>query len=215
MSLVAGPSLGILDRHLQVAGEQGFVPYEQALKPFLREGEAAERYRSLADWRKQRGHFWVGDGPFYLHSVHPVESTAVLRRFEHFPDPADKWLRFTRPEIPELALDGPMVVEAGRPAEFSLQITFEGKPYPSDAIDTVQYLLFDSAGELAVKGRAEYMDDGVWRIRPSEEQLAELAIGANSLELAVTSKRVALPSFASHAFAMIPSRKTADGGGAP
>ncbi|MEX0871144.1 MAG: ABC transporter substrate-binding protein [Aquisalimonadaceae bacterium] len=211
MSLVAGPSLRILERHLQTAAEQAYVPYEKVLGGFMREGEVAERYRRLDDWRARRGHFWVGDGPFYLHSVHPVERTVVLRRYEDFPDPADKWLRFTRPEIPELDLDGPMVVEAGEPATFNLRVTFAGEAYPIEAIDTVQYLLFDSSGELALKGAAVHGNDGRWRIHLREEQLAELGTGANSLELAVTSKRVALPAFASHAFATIPRRRAAAG----
>jgi peptide/nickel transport system permease protein len=37
------------------------------------------------------------------------------------------------------------------------------------------------------------------------DELADLGVGANSLEVAVTSSRVALPSFASHAFATVPT----------
>jgi hypothetical protein len=53
--------------------------------------------------------------------------------------PSDKWLRFTTPEIPELVLDGPMIVPADETAEFTLQVTFEGEPYPEEALDTLQY----------------------------------------------------------------------------
>jgi peptide/nickel transport system substrate-binding protein len=49
------------------------------------------------------------------------------------------------------------------------------------------------------------MDDGQWLIRLAPRDLAALGVGANSLEVAVTSNRVALPSFASHAFATVPS----------
>lgn len=98
LSLVAGPSLAILERLLDAE----YVPYPQVLEAYLREGEAGQRFQSLRKWYDKRRHFWVGDGPFYLHSVHPVERTIVLRRFEDFPDPADKWLRFTRAEIPEV-----------------------------------------------------------------------------------------------------------------
>jgi len=92
------------------------------------EEEVASRYQALADWYERRNHFWVGDGPFYLHSVHPVEKTVVLRRNEDFPDPATKWLDFSEPEIPELALNGPMMVRQGESARFSLDITFGGEP---------------------------------------------------------------------------------------
>ncbi|MFC3284526.1 ABC transporter substrate-binding protein [Litchfieldella rifensis] len=204
MSLVAGPSIPVLERHLRRAGERNFVPFPEVLETLMREGEAAERYRALADWHQQRGHFWVGDGPFYLESVHPVSGSVVLRRNEDFPDPADKWLRYTRPEIPELDLAGPMVVESGESAEFSLNITFEGEPYARKAIEKVRFLLFDGSGELARQGNAKVLDNGVWKIALAPEATKALGVGANSLELAVTSRRVALPSFASHVFATVP-----------
>jgi peptide/nickel transport system substrate-binding protein len=205
LNMVAGPSLGILDRHLDAARQQDFVPYAETLAPLMRDGEVADRYRAVTDWRAEREHFWVADGPFYLHSVHPLERVLVLRRYEDFPDASDKWLRFTTPEIPELVLDGPMIVPADETAEFTLQVTFEGEPYPEDALESLQYLLFDGTGELVDRGDAEQVDDGLWRIRLTPDELADLGVGANSLEVAVTSSRVALPSFASHAFATVPT----------
>lgn len=202
MSLVAGPSLGILERLMLME----FVPYPEVLGEYLREGEIDERFQSLRDWYAARGHFWIGDGPYYLHSVHPVERTIVLRRFRDFPDMADKWLRFTRPEIPELDLIGPMVVEAGNAVEFELHITHEGDPYPDDAIDAVQFLLFDGSGELMLKQQAERATGDLWMIRLDPDQIAALGTGANSLEVAVTSNRVALLAFASHTFATVPAR---------
>ncbi|EPC03116.1 hypothetical protein L861_22665 [Litchfieldella anticariensis FP35 = DSM 16096] len=204
MSLVAGPSIPVLERHLRRASERGFVLFPKVMEKLMREGEAAERYRALTDWHRQRGHFWVGDGPFYLHSVHPVSGSVVLRRNEDFPDPADKWLRYTRPEVPELDLDGPMVVEKGEAAEFSLNITFEGEPYDREAIEKVRFLLFDGNGELARQGNAKALGEGQWKISLAPRAIEALGVGANSLELAVTSQRVALPSFASHVFATVP-----------
>lgn len=210
MSLVAGPSLPILARHLRSASERELVPYPTVLADFLGKNEVGERYRALAEWHRQRGHFWVGNGPFQLHSVHPIEGSVVLRRFADFPDPADKWLRFSRPEVPELDLDGPMVVQAGEAAEFRVNVTFEGRPYAREAIEDVQYLLFDGRGELAERGEAEALDDGLWRVSLAPHAVAALAAGANSLEIAVTSRRVALPAFVSHVFATVPG----DGRGA-
>jgi peptide/nickel transport system substrate-binding protein len=205
LNMVAGPSLRILDRHLEAAEQGQFVPYAGTMARLMRDGEAGERYRALAAWRAGRQHFWVSDGPFYLHAVYPLERVLVLRRNEDFPDASDKWLRFTTPEIPELVLDGPMIVPADETAEFTLQVTFEGEPYPEEALDTLQYLLFDGTGELVRQGAARQVDDGLWRIRLAPDDLADLGVGANSLEVAVTSHRVALPSFASHAFATVPS----------
>jgi peptide/nickel transport system substrate-binding protein len=204
MSYVAGPSLAVLQRQLAAAREQSFVPYPAMLGEFLRPGEAAARYAALSDWHRQRRHFWVGGGPFYLHSVHPVERSVVLRRFEDFPDASDKWLRFTKPEIPNLDLSGPMVVESGAAVEFDLRITYEGQPYPAQEIETAQFLVFGAAGQLAFKGEARRTHDGVWRIALGADQVARLGRGANSLEVAVSSRRVALPAFASHAFATVP-----------
>jgi peptide/nickel transport system substrate-binding protein len=44
LSLVAGPSLPILDRHLETFRAEGFAPYEGELGDFLRPGEVGERF---------------------------------------------------------------------------------------------------------------------------------------------------------------------------
>lgn len=204
MSMISGPSLDVLERKLGRAREHGFVPYADVLDGYLRSDETIDRYRALADWYAEQSHFWVGDGPFYLEEVHPVERTVVLRRYEDFPDPADKWLRFTQPRIPEVGLDGPMMVQMGSGARFDLTITFQGEPYGRDAIKEVQYLLFDGEGDLVHRGQAETASEGRWRIALDPGQLDALGTGANSLEVAVTSTDVALPTFASHAFATVP-----------
>ena len=209
MSMVAGPSLGVLHRHLERALEREHLPWPETLTDMLHDrDEITRRYRALKDWHDQRKHFWVGNGPFYLHSVHPVESTVVLRRNEEFPDPADKWLDFSEPEIPELELEGPMMVPRGSPASFLLRVTLGGEPYPADALESVQYLLFDGAGELRKRGDAVADGDGRWRVALSEDEIWALGTGANNLELAVTSERVALPTFAAHAFATVPEGTT-------
>ena len=215
MSMVAGPSLRILERRLSLAREEAFVPYENVLRGLMREGEAESRYAALGDWYAQRRHFWVGNGPFYLHSVHPVERSVVIRRYADFPDAADKWLRFTRPEIPDLELNGPMVVTTGEPVHFELGISFDGEPYPESEIEAAQFLVFGSAGQLVVKGEAQHAAAGRWRISLSARDLERLGTGASSLEVAVTSRRVALPSFASHAFATVPGARGSAASSAP
>jgi len=205
MNYVSGPALNTLDRHLARARGSDFVPYADVLAPLMAPDEPARRYAALADWREQRGHFWIGDGALYLESVHPVEGTAVLKRNPDFPDPGDKWLRFSEPRIAEPEIDGPMVLTLGEAAEFSIAVRFEGEPYPNADIDQVQYLLFDGRGDLVRKGRAEPVGEGDWRVALSAAELLELGAGANSLEIAVTSNRVALPSFATHVFATLPA----------
>lgn len=220
LSLVAGPSLPALARLLEQAGEADALPYDQALAEWLTPGEREARFAALGVWHEAFGHFWVGSGPYRLHAVHPVAGSVVLRRFEGFRDPADRWLGLSTAPIPELVLDGPLVVEAGEArwrnglaaggaegreaAEFRLTVTVEGAPYPDDALHEVNYLLFDGQGDLAHRGAAVSLGDGEWRVRLDAETLAGLGSGANSLELAVTSRRVALPAFASHVFATVP-----------
>lgn len=211
MSFVAGPSLPILERLMQGARERGLQLYPQVLADYLSQDEITKRLDALDQWYSERGHFWVGSGPFYLHSLHPLEGSLVLRRFEEYPDPADRWLRFARAEIPDLKLSGPAVVEHGRAATFSLDITFDGAPYDREAIEEVQYLLFDGDNRLVARGRAEWQGAERWQLQLADDILHQLGVGANSLELVVTSDRVALPAFASHIFATVPALA----GGAP
>lgn len=205
MNMVSGPALRTLDRHLQRARGAGYIPFPEVLGEWLDADAAEERYGALAQWRDRRGHLWIGDGAFYLDSVHPVEGTAVLRRNEDFVDRGDKWLHFTEPRVPELELDGPLLVSLGEEAEFSLRVGFRGDPYPRDDIDSVQYLLFDGRGELVHQGRAEPAGEGEWRVGFDAAEVLALGAGANSLEVAVTSKYVALPAFATHVFASLPA----------
>lgn len=214
LSLVSGPSLPVLERQLGRAAQAGYLPYAATLERFVTAAEIGARYRALAHWHAARRHFYVGNGPFYLHSVHPVEGSVVLRRFADFPDPADRWLRLAEPEIPQLRLDGPVVVAHGEPASFRLDITLAGAPYPRAAIQEARYLLFDADGRLVRRGKAEYLELGRWRVQVDGAALAALPPGANSLEVAVTSDRVALPAFASHAFATIPQRRPPANAGA-
>lgn len=205
LSLVSGPSLAVLQRLLETAKLENFIPFASILQPVLHTDEAESRYQSLTDWFDQRGHFWVGNGPFYLHSVHPLEGSIVLRRNRNFSDPADKWLSFVQPEIPELVMTGPIIVKMGLPASFKLRVTYQGKPYPPEAIDEVVFLLFDGDGKLVLKGKAEPLFNGTWGVTLTAKQMSLLGTGANSLELVVKSNRIALPSFASHGFATLPA----------
>jgi len=92
MSYVAGPSLSILAVHLDVAKATGYIPYAPTMSQYVTPAQATERWTNLAAWYAKVGHFWVGSGPFYLEKAFPLEKVVVLKRFEAFPDLADKWL---------------------------------------------------------------------------------------------------------------------------
>jgi peptide/nickel transport system substrate-binding protein len=207
MSLVAGPSLSILERHLRESRARDYLPYANVLAEYVRPGEVAARYAALSRWYQERRHFWVDNGPYYLHSVHPVERTVVFRRFEDFPDRGDKWLRFAEPWIPALDISGPMVVAIGEAPQFEVDISFNGEPYPREDIERARYLLFDGRGMLVADGDARPTGNGRWVVSLRPEEVAALGVGANSLEVAVTSERVALPAFASHGFAIVPATR--------
>ncbi len=204
MSYVTGPSLEVLAKMLEEAREESYLPFEETLREFVSEEEIEERYSNLADWYEARGHFWVCNGPFYLHALHPIEGHVEIRRFERFADPADKWLGFTRPRIPEVVTDGPGIVHAGEEASFEISITFEGAPYPEEELEMVRYMLFDGRRELIKQGDAVPGDDGRWRVELSSEETEKLRPGSNLLEIAATSTSVALPAFDRISFATIP-----------
>lgn len=200
MSYIAGPSLAVLDRKLASAVAEVFIPYPKAVGPYISREEALQRYENLRAWRQARGHFWVGRGPFYLHSIHPVEKIVVIRRSETFTDSARKWVRFVEPRIAEVEVVGPRMIRSGTPAHFEAQVTFQGKPYPVDDVEFVRFLLFDSRGRLVERAHAEAAGEGIWRIALTEQQTTRLAAGSNRLEVVVTPRVVAVPTFKTYWF---------------
>ena len=207
LSMVSGPSLPVLDRHRRDAAASGWVPFAETLGDLTREDGPDQRYAAIAEWRKERGHYWIGDGPFYLHSVHPVEGSLVMRRNEDFPDRSDKWLRFTEPQIPVVSVEGPMTVTTNEGAQFRVDIRYAGEPYPRSGIDSVEYLLLDGDGDVQTRGVADAVEtgEGAWQVSIAREDISALGSGANRLEITVKSNQVALPRFASHAFATLPA----------
>ena len=200
MNYIAGPSLVILKEHLDRAKEENFIPYAPTLGEYISAAEARERWANLARWYEERGHLWIGTGPFYLDSVRPVEKVLVLKRFTEFPDPAEKWLRFAEPRIAEVEVSGPERVIIGQGAEFEVEVTFEGEPYPLKDVDFVKYLVFGARGELILDGVAAAVRDGLWRIALTAEETAKLEEGSNRLEVIVAPLLVSIPSFASRTF---------------
>jgi peptide/nickel transport system substrate-binding protein len=203
LSYISGPSLAVLDRQLDTALKQDFIPYKNTLGAYVSQQEAVERYEKLRAWRQTRRHFWVSNGPFYLYSVHPVEKIVVIRRSDLFSDPADKWVRFVEPQIADVEVSGPRIVKIGSPAEFQVEVSFQGKPYPAKDLEFVRFMLFDAHGELITVGKPESVGDGMWRIGLNAKQTGGLPSGANRLELAVTSRVVALPSFRTFRFVTV------------
>lgn len=204
LSYISGPTIDILKAKLDEASAEGFIPYAPTLGEFVSADEAAARYANLAEWFRVRGHFWIGTNVFYLERAFPVEGTVVLRRYNDYSEPADKWLRFSAPPIAQVEVDGDDRVTIGSEASFDVFVDFEGQPYSLADIDNVKYLVFDANSELALVGQAEAVEDGLFQVKLSAEDTGKLTEGATRLEVVVVSKRVAVPSFASFQFVTAP-----------
>ena len=71
ISYISGPSLAILEKHLQQAVDATYIPYEPTLGQVITTEEARARWANYADWYRSKGHFWIGNGPYYLDQVYP------------------------------------------------------------------------------------------------------------------------------------------------
>ncbi|MEM4354109.1 MAG: ABC transporter substrate-binding protein [Candidatus Caldarchaeum sp.] len=191
-SFMAGPSIDILKKYLNTAIQQGFIPYEEVLGQYLTRQEAVQRYNNLKNWVDAKGHFLVGNGPFYLDRVDPTAKIVVLKAFREFPDPPTKWAGFAEPMIPEVKVVATPTVETGFPAEVPLTITFKGKPYPDEDIAYVKYILTSPVGTSV--GFAEPVGGGNWRVVLKPEETYKLPTGAVNLEVIAVSKRVGVPA---------------------
>jgi peptide/nickel transport system substrate-binding protein len=92
-----GSSLPLLKKWMDWAAAENYIPYAPTLADYITADEAAERWANLRNWYADQGHFWVGSGPFYLEAVDPVVKTIHLKRFDDYPDSADKWLFLLEP----------------------------------------------------------------------------------------------------------------------
>jgi peptide/nickel transport system substrate-binding protein len=203
MSFVAGPSLDVLKKYLDQATAEKFIPYAPTMGQFVKADEAAARYANLAKWYDQYKHFWVGTGPFYLAQVDTTAKTLLLKRNEAYPDLAEKWAGFGVPKVASVEVDGPGQVTKGQEAKYDVYVTFEEKPYPSDEIASVVYLVFDSQGNLLAKGDAAMVAEGQYQVVLSGDVTSQFSAGAAKLEVAVASKVVSIPSYGTVEFVVV------------
>jgi len=203
LNYVAGPVLAILDRHLEAARGETYIPYAPTLSKYITPEEAKQRWTFLTHWRTGRGHYWVGTGPFMVHRVAPVEKIVELRRFSRFPDPSTRWIGFDEPRVAAVAGSGPATVKIASEASFDVRVTFKGRPYPAKDIGEVKYLVFNAKSELVATGKATLAGDA-WKIVLAADVTRKLVPGSNRLEVIVVSKVVSLPSFGTVSFTTLP-----------
>ena len=202
-NFIDGPTLENQKTYLAQALAEGFIPYAPTLGEFITADEATARYENLNQWVTDRGHFWIGTGPFYLEQVFTTEGQAVLKRNENYPDLADKWARFSAPKVGVVDVSGDGQVTAGQEAVFDVFVTFNNEPYPADEIELVKYLVFDANGELAASGDAELVSDGQYVVTLGPDITNALEAGSSRIEVAVASKLVSIPFFSSFEFVTV------------
>ena len=200
LSFIAGPSLEVLKGELVSATAESYLPYAPTMSEFVSEEEVAARWANLTDFYKLQGHFWLGTGPFMINKAFPVEGSITLSRYAAYPDPANKWDRFGEPALAEVEVDGPGQVKIGAESKYDVFVTFKGEAYKDADINSVSFLVFDSTGALVGTGKAEFVAEGEYSVTLSAELTAKLAEGAGKLEVAVSSKIVALPGLAALEF---------------
>lgn len=201
MSYIAGPSLDILKADLDKVSASNGIVYTPTLSTYITADEAKTRYANLQTWYTVKGHFWVNSGPFYLQKAFTTEKTVDVRRYDKFPDLADKWLRFGQPQIPVVEVTGPTSVKVGDTAQFNVAVSFGGNPYPSSDILSVNFLLFDAAGNVAVTGSATAgASDGQYTVDLDATMTGKLTAGSSKLEVVVVSKLESIPVITDYEF---------------
>ncbi len=212
LDYVSEPSLAILNNQLSAAQLTHYIPYSPTLAAYISAPEATARYTNLAQWFSDRGHFWIGTGPYYLREIAADRSTLVLQPYTAFPDPPEKWDDFTTPAIPEVSVSGPESIERGETVTYTVSITLDGQPYPDSDIEAVRYQVLDSANRVWLIGDAVSAPafglaharvtttTGAWLIILDAEATRRLPPGSSQLIVTAASKHVVIPGYADQPF---------------
>ncbi|MCS7103948.1 MAG: ABC transporter substrate-binding protein [Thermofilaceae archaeon] len=203
MNYIGGPSLKILEETLKEMIDTGYIPFSKFASAYVSVDEAKARYQALMNWYKERKHFWVGDGPFYLDSVDYMAHTAVLKANRNHPDKADRWAWLADPPIPEVKIEVPENVIPGIAADINVRVSFKGQPYPAKRIEFVKYLVLDASGNVMDKGEAKAVSDGLFKISLSSEATGKFTPGTYKILTFTLSKDVAMPATVEASFLAI------------
>ena len=169
-SLIAGPSLEILATALDELIAAKTIPFEPTLGQYVTEEEALARYEALKAWYTEKGHFWVGTGPYYLDTLDVTGKSLVLKHFDEYLDPSDRWDNYAAPKIADVEIEGPGQVTAGETATFDVYVTFDNQPYLNDDVKQVKYLVYDATNAVVAVADATPAEDGHYTIELTAEQ---------------------------------------------
>jgi len=204
MNYIGGPSLEVLSKMLDESLAEGYIPFKEFMSKYTSVDDAKARYSALKSWYQAHGHFWVGNGPFYLDKADYNAHIAVLKANRNYVDKADRWAFLATPPIPEVSVKVPDAVVPGVEATFTLSITTAGKPYPTGRIDFVKYIVLDAAGNVYAKGQASPQADGTWVVKLSSEDTGRLLPGGYRMMVIALSKDVSIPAIVEKPFTVIP-----------
>ena len=200
MSWVGGPSLEILDKYLEQAASESYIPYEPTMGQYVTKEEADARYANFKQWYADHGHFYVGTGPYYIDQVFTTEKALVLKNNTEFPDFANRWSAWSEPQLATAVLDGPGQVAIGGEAVFDVIVNFKDDAYPNEDIKQVKFILYDATGSVVHVGNAEATGEGQYQVTLDSEITSKLQSGSAKLEVAVVPIPVAIPAFTSADF---------------
>ncbi|MEM3740649.1 MAG: ABC transporter substrate-binding protein [Candidatus Korarchaeum sp.] len=82
---IGGPSLEVLKKYLDKAYSEGLIPFPNFMKDYITVEEAKRRYSLLNEFYKSYGHFFVGDGPYYLAKADLIAHTATIKSIRTLP----------------------------------------------------------------------------------------------------------------------------------
>ncbi len=202
LNYLDGPSLDLLARHLEAAAAEGYLPFP-ALKPYLTETEVRQRWENYRRWYAEHGHFWVGNGPFFVAQVHGVEDTLVLRCAPRFSPPAQPTIP-AEPLWPQVHITGPERIRNAAGASWQVQLTTAtGAAYPAAEVDQVRYF-FWQGDELQAQGQAERLAEGQYQITAKAGLFPEGTARTATLEVVITVRSVSKPTFAQTTFIVEP-----------
>jgi peptide/nickel transport system substrate-binding protein len=205
MNYIGGPSLSIFEDTLEDLVTDPYIPFGDFGAEYISENEAQQRYQNLQNWYNDKGHFWVGTGPFYLEQVDFTGHSAVIRANRDYTYKADRWAFLSEPPIPQTTVSMPDNVVPGLESTFMLDITRDGEPYPNERINFVKYLVLDSAGNLLTSGEAQATAEGEWSVNLSTEETAMMTAGSYELMTFALSMDVGLPGTSETPFVVIPA----------
>ena len=79
MNYLGGPSISVLADIVKRAEKEGYIPFKEFLGKYISADDAKKRFANLRKWHEKYGHFWVGDGPYFLEHVDITGHTCTAK----------------------------------------------------------------------------------------------------------------------------------------